>query len=73
MKIQMVVEYVQTKHRWCGEVMEVTEAEFEEAKDAIKQNIKNLTYVELGDAIIPADFIRNQCVIRFVVLNDERL
>ena len=65
MKMQMCIMHVQTGQKWEGEYVEVTEAELEEAKDAIKQNIGNITYIELENDIIPADFIRNHCVVQF--------
>lgn len=66
MKMQMCIMHVQTGLKWNGEYVEVTESELNEAKEAIKQHIGSLTYIELENDIIPADFIRNHCVIRFI-------
>jgi hypothetical protein len=65
MKVNMVIQHVSTGKVWTGDVSEITEAQLEEAKTAIKENLGNLTYVELRETILPADFIRNQCVITF--------
>jgi hypothetical protein len=66
MNIRMEIEHVQSGRKWIGEASDFTSEELEEAKQAIKENIKHITYVELGTDILPGDFIRNYCVIRFV-------
>lgn len=65
MKVKMVIMHVASGHIWSGDDSEVTEDELEVAKNAIKEQLGNLTYIELRDVIIPADLIRQHCVITF--------
>jgi uncharacterized Fe-S center protein len=65
MKVKMVISHVVSGHIWAGDETEITEDELEVAKTAIKDQIGNLTYIELGQTIIPADLIRQHCVITF--------
>jgi hypothetical protein len=67
MKVKMVIMHATSGHIWSGDESEVTEDELEVAKNAIKDQLGNLTYIELGQTIIPADLIRNQCVIAFQI------
>jgi hypothetical protein len=65
MKVQMVIRHIVTGEFWVGERVELTDLQAEEAKTAIKDNIDKLSFIELNDTILPGDFIRNHCIIRF--------
>ena len=65
MKVKMVIMHVVSGHIWSGDATELTEDELEQAKASIKDNIGNFTYIELGETILPGEFIRQHCVITF--------
>ena len=67
MKVNMRVTHVQSGIKWVGEESELTQEELDEAIDICKSNLKAVTSMQLGNAILPGDFIRNHCVIRFLV------
>jgi len=66
MKIQLQLRHIQTGHTWLGENVESTQEEFDELDAAIKTSISALTYLELNGDIIPGDFIRQHCSLRFI-------
>ena len=66
MKVKMVIHHMPSGHIWVGdESDEVTEEDFELVKTALKEQIANLTFIELGETIIPGELIRQHCVITF--------
>lgn len=66
MKVQMRVVHVQTGRVWLTEAGDATQAEIDEMSAAIKETIAQLTFIEIDGDILPGDFIRQQCVIRFI-------
>lgn len=54
-----------------GNIAEMTQDEYDQALDAIKQSIPDATYMELNGTIIPGDFIRSSCTINLIKLEDE--
>ena len=65
MQVQMVVVHVQSGREWVGEQSEISVEDLEVAKNAIKEHIVKVNYIELAGYILPGDFIRNHCVITF--------
>jgi hypothetical protein len=66
MQVQLRIQHVQSGKTWLNPPTEMTAKELEEAKEAIKQAIGELTYIEVDDDILPGDFIRQQCTLRFI-------
>lgn len=62
-KVKLVVTHIQTGIKFDGGWQEIEPDGVSEVKSAIKDNLQELTYLELGDTIVPGDFIRNHCVI----------
>lgn len=71
MKIKMRVTHVQSGSSWVGEESELTQEELDAAMEVVKHNLKGINSMQLGNAILPGDFIRNHCVIRFLVDGKE--
>lgn len=65
---KMVVINVMTNQQWSSESQIVSDNELDEMKTIIKDNMKNLNYLEIGNIILPGDFVRNNCIISFVEL-----
>jgi hypothetical protein len=69
MIVRMIVKHVSSGLEYYGDASdEITEKEFEEMKDYIKNHLSSITYLELNNTILPGDFIRNNCVIIFRIL-----
>lgn len=66
MKFKMCVTHVQSGSTWVGEESDVTLREFDKDIATIKDNLKEITVMQLGNVILPGDFIRNHCVIEFI-------
>lgn len=67
MKVKMVIMHVQSGKCWVGEQSEVSEKDLEEVKTSIKENLSSLTYIDVDGDIIPGEFIRQHCVIKFQI------
>lgn len=59
-----------TNKVWLNPPTEMTQAEVDEATEAIKEAIGELTYIEVDGDILPGDFIRQHCVLRFIFPKD---
>jgi len=51
-----------------SEWVTVTQPEYDELMEGIKQAIGDMTYLTIGTKIIPGDFLRRNCTIEIVTL-----
>lgn len=63
------VEHIRADSIWVSKLTEATQEEFEDTKNKFKQMLPNMTYLEIDDVILPGDFIRHHCYIKFVCIS----
>lgn len=51
-----------------GEIIEASREEYETAKTLICGIINTATYFDMGNVIVPGEFFRNSCVIKFLTI-----
>ena len=49
-----------------GEIVELTDEEYESNMAAIKETLARVNYFEMGDVIVPGAFFLNNCVFQLV-------
>lgn len=67
MRVKMQIIHVQSGSRWTGDASDLTEDELVLMQDSVRGSLKHVNYIELDGTILPGDFIRQQCVITFIV------
>lgn len=70
MKEQMIVMHVESGKQWSTGYTEVTTDKLGELKEFIKSNLSSLGYLEIDGDILPGDFVRNHCILRFLNKNN---
>jgi hypothetical protein len=50
-----------------SEVVEVTDAEYEDLVASMKAGVNSSAYLELDGVIIPGEFLKTRCIIQVVV------
>jgi len=66
MQVQLRIQHVQTGKTWVNPPTEMTQEEVDLAAIGMKESLADLTYIEVEGDVLPGDFVRQQCVLRFI-------